>query len=149
MYEAKYVAAAFEHQFETIEKVVGFKPEYHNGTGYLDSVVTKLKLNQGEVAKMVDDNGRRCIMVGTLFGTVVVFQRYPDNTDKIVCNYPVKLSWFGLHIGGNYITSERDINHLFGRAEPNVGQKIQNMLKTPEVIASVKDDIGRRVISKF
>lgn len=138
MIDKNYVAAAFIDHFEKITKIIEFDKKYHNGTGYLDNAV-HIPLKQGETAKMIDDARRKCILVGTLFGTVIVFQRYSDNLDKIVCNFPQGLSEFGFHIGGTHLVNEADIHHLFGTCESNIGEKIKKLLESARVRKYVND----------
>lgn len=81
----------FSNLFDYIKEEVPFNPDWANGTGYFDGLSrnTKLlKLENGQRVKAVDEHGRRLIIVGTRLGNCVVFERYSDNANIIVCNLP-------------------------------------------------------------
>lgn len=86
-------ASTFEYSYNRISAVVEYSQEWENGTGYLDYACSEVKLQPGEVAKSKDNAGRRIILVGTRFGTVVIFERYPLKTNNgdnliVVSNLP-------------------------------------------------------------
>lgn len=61
---------------------VEFKPEYHNGTGYFDPI-TKIDLGS-EIVKMVDENGRRIVVIPCPRQNVVLNERYRDDQQSVV-----------------------------------------------------------------
>lgn len=61
---------------------VEFKPEYHNGTGYFDPIA-KTDLGS-EIVKMVDENGRRIVVIPCPRQNVVLNERYRDDQRQVV-----------------------------------------------------------------
>jgi hypothetical protein len=133
-----YIAKVFNEQFDKIQKTIDFKEDFKNNTGYLNGVVEFAEVPEGEIVKMVDDFGRRCILIGTLFGTTVVFQRYADSEDRYVCNLPRELERFGFHLTGNRIESEATLHHFFGTWEPNIGEKLRDLNKRLDQLNSAR-----------
>lgn len=123
------IAEAFNRHFNAIEKSIQFREDFKNGTGYLDGVVELADVDEGDLVTMLDDYGRKCILVGTLFGTVVIFQRYSESEEAFAINYPQVLSSLGLYTGTARIQSEAEIHHLFGTHEDNIGVKIKKFEK--------------------
>lgn len=76
---AAIIAAIFANN--TIEQVE-FKPEYHNGTGYFDPIA-KVDLGS-EIVKMVDENGRRIVVIPCPRQNVVLNERYRDDQERVV-----------------------------------------------------------------
>ena len=70
----------FQRIFQQIQNEIPFDPSWANGTGYLDGAVSHT-LPPGKMAKTIDNYDRRVILIGTRFGTVVVFDRYQGQTD--------------------------------------------------------------------
>lgn len=72
-------------------KEVAEKPEWNNGTGYFNGVcrdeVLRETMSQGEIVKFFTTNGRPGLIVMTLGGPVVFFQRYTDG-GPIMFNAP-------------------------------------------------------------
>lgn len=71
----------FSQVFEKIENVIEYSRSWENKTGYLDNAASIVNLKPAEMAKSVDHNGRRIILIGTRFGTVVVFDRFIGQTN--------------------------------------------------------------------
>lgn len=118
----------FQRAFEEIPTVLlPFDPTWANGTGYYDYAVKKVRLAVGELAKSVDDENRRIIFIGTRFGTVVIFDRFSDQTNAgvYVANYP-KETIFKYLVGTSSITDEAMVN-IFGF--DNLGQVIEKIAK--------------------
>lgn len=89
------VKGQFEICLNSIENVIEFKSEWHNGTGYFDNLVYEeiQDLSVGDRFKTVDQNGRRIAGVVTPFGNVVVFERYSDSENgPVVNNTPTELN---------------------------------------------------------
>lgn len=114
----------FANHFNAITKTVEFKPEWNNGTGYMDGIVYDRFLENGEVAKTTTENNRRVIIVGTRFGNCVFFERYTPTPETenvvIVSNVPRRLT--------NIITSGRLGYDEFCRlASPhlNIGKAVE------------------------
>lgn len=122
--------------------VVPYYWKYSNGTGYFDSAVELVKLDQGEEAVMIDNLGRKCILIGTLFGTVIVFQRHAAANSSWACNYPQELRDFGLYHGVNSIPSNDPISmyQLLGDVSrpDNVGEKLKKLLQSEKVREYIK-----------
>jgi hypothetical protein len=121
-------------------KVIPFTPEFDNGTGYHDSMVKLVKLEQGEEATMIDGSGRKCILIGTLFGTVILFHRYTDREDVWGCNFPRKLNMYGLYTGTTGIMedAERYLNQILGFFKnDNIGQRLNKLLNDTDVYSYV------------
>ena len=76
------VGAIFAERYNEIENELEFDPKWNNGTGYFDHAVSMVRLNPGEVARSYDEKSkRRLIFVGTRFGTIVVFDRYSNQSE--------------------------------------------------------------------
>ena len=77
----------FTEAFEAAASI-DFNPEWANGTGYYDTAVYE-PLEIAEVRKTITDNDRRMLLIGTRFGTVVVFDRYSGPDHRVfVSNTP-------------------------------------------------------------
>ena len=116
----------FKSRFNAIQTFIPFKPEWHNGTGYFDAL-TRYPLQPGDIAKMRDENGRRIILMGTRFGTVVVFDRYKDQTDGGV--YVVNHNGnplFKLIFGSGAITGDT-MAQLFWRKDQHIHHIIEEI----------------------
>ncbi len=126
----------FTEAFNSVKKVVPFDTKWMNGTGYFDGVVHMVKLAVGEMAKSTDEVGRRLIMVGTRFGTVVVFDRYNEqNNDGIwVTNKPssavLRELMSGTNVGLNEMVTIVGGN---GNLRDNIGYTIERMAKELKV----------------
>jgi hypothetical protein len=90
--QEKTALSVFNDLFDSIEEVVPFNPSWKNGTGYLDGGVksdSAVGLPKGRRVKFVDDMGRRCVLIGTEHGNIVLFKRYADpESGVIVINSP-------------------------------------------------------------
>lgn len=66
---------------------IPYNSNWSNGTGYYDGA-TKYILAPGKIVKSVSPvgNNRKMLLVGTRFGTVVVFERYTDGANGIFVN---------------------------------------------------------------
>ena len=74
--------------WNSISNVVNYNNNWANGTGYLNHA-TEFPLPKGELVKFTDEYDRKGILIGTRFGTVVVFQRFSDSAEtSIVFNFP-------------------------------------------------------------
>lgn len=78
----------FKSVLEKIAFEVPFETEWKNGTGYFDHAVD-CYVPEGRVVKsLCPTTKRRIILVGTVLGTVVVFERYTPDMDQ-----PFILTW--------------------------------------------------------
>lgn len=90
--EEETALMVFNNLFENIEEEVQFNPSWKNGTGYLDGGVksdSAIGLPKGKRVKFIDDMQRRCILIGTEYGNIVLFKRYADpESGVVVINSP-------------------------------------------------------------
>jgi hypothetical protein len=141
---SKYANERFTKAFNAARRVP-FDPKWNNATDYMDGAVdAKLDLAQGDIVASYTglENRRRLIIVGTVFGNVVIFDRYTDNTDKefpvFVINAPYPLRQLGLLKEGHQ--NEEQVLAIVGDPqyplnEPNIGQrltKLKEALDNPE-----------------
>lgn len=126
----------FSEVFDSITDTLEYNKEWENGAGYFDAAVHHKSVNvkPGEMAKSIDDKGRRIIFVGTRIGNFVVFDRFSTNTNDpenavFVSNSPRDLFRAGMCQGPGKI-DYKEMTHLLrdnirGR---NIGQKLNNLL---------------------
>ena len=129
-------ASMFADQFDHIGKVIGFDPDWHNGTGYFNALQqAKGLVKNGEFAKTVDNHGRRIIVLGTALGNVVIFERNSPSEEQrsqvLVTNCPTSLKHMLMLSGA--LTPDH-LDSLIGSrptASPwdNVGSKLDTMIK--------------------
>ncbi|QTH80244.1 hypothetical protein PA10_00044 [Pseudomonas phage pPa_SNUABM_DT01] len=85
----------FEAYYATIATSIGFEQSWKNGTDYLNGAIKNVKLEDGKLAKSIDDHGRRIILIGTQHGTIVLFERFspqvPNQPFVVVHNEPREL----------------------------------------------------------
>jgi len=121
---------AFELALENITAVVPFDPTWANGTGYFDGAVDGLKLSIGEVVKSTCPTGRRLIIVGTVLGNVIVFERKAPGVGRFMLTYNSHEA-LNLMLGGSALTLAQfhmvvtswDVNE-------NIGTYLDNMYNT-------------------
>lgn len=117
----------FMKRYNQTEKVIPFKEEWANGTGYYDGAVDDVKLSPGEEAKSVSPapNNRRMLFIGTHLGTVVLFERYTDGAHgTVVKNISSDMRRLGMipdgHIGYD------SMNLILGwSSEDNIGKRLE------------------------
>lgn len=90
----------FMKSWNKIQGTIEFNPKWMNDTDYLDHAVKgehAPKMHPGQMMKsQFPDSNRHIILIGTNFGNVVVFERFPDgNGDVIVSNHPHALEQIG------------------------------------------------------
>ena len=140
--ESNQAGRVFEQAFCGITNVITFDPTWANGTGYFDGAV-KVPMAIGAVAKSNDTAGRRIILIGTRFGTVVVFDRYSGQTDGGVyvhnhrTNKLLKTTIGDSNISGS---SMENILDWFDPAKRNIGHLIE------EIYAEIKKGIAKEAI---
>lgn len=126
------VGTVFTERFEQITKEVPFSDKWNNGTGYYDHACELVNLKPGELAKSYDQNtSRRIILIGTRFGTVVLFDRYSKQTDggTYVTNAPT--NWVLKQFMSNSAVGEAEAYRLLGSWKPenNLGYTIEELAK--------------------
>lgn len=84
----------FSDQFDLVEVEIPFDPKWdidlgRVGAGCFDNLISLLKLEDGEEVKSTCPvTGRKLIMIGTKYGTMVFFQRYGNRSDTIAHDGP-------------------------------------------------------------
>lgn len=122
------------------EKEEAKRIPYHLGGAHHDEHVKALR--PGEVARAMDDHGRKIILVGTRFGTVLIYPRnrfgfdmdlggvFPERLVKAGVEYSVSTAAkLGQVIGGGYYLVNENNPTIFR----NIGERI-------ELIARVYND---------
>ena len=123
--------------WNAIGTVVNYSESWKNGTGYLDNGVN-VPVLKGEMVKFTDEYDRKGILIGTRFGTVVVFQRFSDSAEtSIVFNIPKSKAIKALmgkdgplslekleEVTGAYVVSNRVCSH-----GTNIGATIEAIAK--------------------
>ena len=121
---------------EKITESVPFDPSWSNGTGYYDGAVKA----PVPVCKWVWSHdqitNRYLILIGTRFGTIVVFERYRHGgkAPVIVCNVPRKGYTIWQTAGLNSQLGERVLTHVLGDPEfpmiaPNIGMTVETLAR--------------------
>lgn len=134
----------FNKIFNRVDKVLAFDPRYANNTGYLDGLVKLVQLNQGEILKMIDDLGRKAIIVGTLFGPIVIFERYAvildGDVQRYIKNCPPELSKYGF-VTSNNLVEYQEMCHVLNYTESdlNLGQKILKLTQSKQMMKVIND----------
>lgn len=106
---------------------IAFNAAWANGTGYFDGAVAE-EIEAGEVRQCKDNLGRQLVLIGTPVGTCVVFERYSDNKEKLVCNLPVVVE--KLIAAGNQC-DDRTALMLFNYGT-NIGQTLNCLVQTAD-----------------
>lgn len=98
----------FIYLFNHTRIAVQFKPEWANGTGYLDKICYEDELiPPGMVGKTVDNHNRRVLVLGTKKGPVAVFERYTDGKNGcLVANFPYTIRRYDSGLGSGEILEE-------------------------------------------
>jgi hypothetical protein len=129
----------FNSVFEQAEKIP-YDSSWENGTGYFDGAVN-YQLEVGKVAATVDPNNRSILLIGTRWGSVVIFYRYENNTGPVVKNYPKSRKLRDLAQQENEYLEYLDLVFMLGNgkrklterkhyySEMNIGEKLEYMFK--------------------
>ena len=117
----------FEKAFSAIANVVAFKESWKNGTGYFDNAVFDREINV--ISKSVDPNGRRMVLIPTMVGVVVVFERYLDG-DVIVSNEPLSIKKLVAGLDVNTSLGEQELEFYLGTewGIPHIGERIEEFM---------------------
>jgi hypothetical protein len=114
----------FNAHYEQITQEVEYKPAWCTEGGHFDYAqfdpVLKAMLPAGAVVRCLDEHNRKVIFVGTDWGLVVVFQRYSDDPESVVCHLPRKLAQNGMKFYG-YLSLEELEVLLGSNTSPNIG----------------------------
>lgn len=126
------VGTIFTERYEEVTTEIDFDPKWANGTGYYDYAVEAVELKPGEMAKSFDaGTGRRIILIGTRFGSVVVFDRYTNQGEGgvYVTNEPANFVIKQFVPSGSI--GEHSMYVLLGSwgIETNLGYTIEKMAK--------------------
>lgn len=111
--------------FERVNYEVNFQPRWLTDDGHFDWALHDQHLHDllppGTLARCTDDHGRRVLFVGTDWGPVVVFERYSDEAESLVCQLPAKLKRYGMDFVG-YLSLD-ELHILLGNQHcNNIGQ---------------------------
>ena len=126
--------SAFEYisaQKKERDHVIEFKEEWHNGTGYMDHLVTEetgLPVGHRFVTQTPGENTRRVVGIVTPVGNVVFFERYSNkDSEVIVVNTPASVA--GLIPSGQQeqVIFERAIGAVEG-FNTNIGQSLRDVV---------------------
>lgn len=75
---------------------IAFSPRWGNKIGQFECIPADVKLEPGSMRASFDNCGRKMILVGSIYGTVVVFKRYSDESNNEFCyNAPSLLEELG------------------------------------------------------
>jgi len=134
MTQSSLVAALFDKKFNMITTEIPYDPAWNNNTGYFDNAVegpNAVILEPTMEAKSTTDNNRKLIFIGTVLGTIVVFQRYSGRSDVIVTNQTKALhSTYLIPFGSiDYDTLVNVVGNGYS-VESNVGYWINNIAQT-------------------
>lgn len=128
----------FNNIHNAIQEEIPYNQVWANGTGYLDRAV-KEKLQPGTMVRSITDDNRKIIMIGTRFGTIVLFQRYEyGGNDTIVYNAPGR-SLVKELLGTTSLDALR-LEHItgysqkYGKLSKNIGEIIEYIMEDLEEI---------------
>ena len=112
---------------------IAYDPNWANGTGYYDYAVTgehAPHLEEGEVVACTSPspNNRKIVIIGTVFGNVVVFERYTDGASGVfVSNVPDEVkALFRVLLRGS-IEDDMMIELVGDITVKNIGKKLQDL----------------------
>jgi hypothetical protein len=115
--------------------LIEFNPDWANGTGYYDNAVSE-KLEIAEVRKTITSNDRRMLLIGTRYGTIVVFDRYSGPEHRVFVSNTPRSTLIDTLVPSGAI-GERAMAIITGGWSPsnNIGKLIEtimNDVKRPE-----------------
>lgn len=121
---------------EKITESVPFDSSWSNGTGYYDGAVKAPVPNSKWVWSYDPVTKRFIVLIGTKFGTVVLFERYSHGSKApvIVTNTPRKGYTIWQLAGLNSQLGERVLTHVLGDPEfptiaPNIGMTVETLAR--------------------
>lgn len=122
------VTKIFNDAYESAAEIE-YNPKWKTENGYFTGAVDE-PLNPGSFMKFTDDESRRGLMVGTRFGTVIVFEKFQNSTGMYyAASTPFSKTIRELIPGG--IIGERAMSVITGGKRPdnNIGIIIEEMYK--------------------
>ena len=106
-----------------------FDESWCNGTGSFDSAVY-FNLQPAEMRKCRDQHGRRIILIGTRFKTIVVFDRFRGQEDDgvYVTNFKTN-DLLGNLLSGSSVGEQEMVTLMghWGLLQNNIGRKIEQI----------------------
>ena len=128
MSNTNYEGQLFNRVFNSIEDVIEFDPTWGNGTGYFNYATT-VPVEVGALKASRDTYGRRIILIGTRYGTVVIFDRFKGQTEGgiYVKNVPHRNTLIKELLGHSNLTYEQMVIAIGRRS--NLGLLIEESLK--------------------
>ena len=142
MSNAAFVDTFFNQVFDRVQNTLEFKPEWANGTGYLDHCAEGPHapvLAPGEMAKSTDNFGRPMVIIGLPVGNLVVFRRYSKESGVYTYNASREFDqhWMGTYCQGKQTLE--DLKALFGEwsDSENIGQRMPQKTDLRKTILDV------------
>lgn len=122
----------FEKAFNNVNtKEIKFDHNWSNGTGYFDFAVIGdhvPTVPSGTMVKTQTPHGRKIIIIGTILGNVVVFQRYDGRDDIYVLNTTTNISHGGWFESGRLDDRQMSIAvGEYGDGLDNIGNRIKQI----------------------
>lgn len=118
--------AFFSAWFDNISQEVTYEPNWTTEDGHFDHAlrdpVLQLMLPPGQLLRCLDEHNRKAIFIGTPWGAAVVFQRYSDDPQSLVCQLPKKVEKYGMRFYG-YLSLEELQTLLGDDHTPNIGNQ--------------------------
>lgn len=90
--------AEFVKLHTSARREIPFDSAWENGTGYFDHACKMVELAPGETARSEDTHGRPILLVGVRGGTIVVFKRYSEAANLLLCSNSPKRTLVDLEI---------------------------------------------------
>ena len=138
----------FLKHYDQITNEIPFNPLWNNGTGYYDGAVEGGNcpvLKAGEMAKCISDspNCRHIIIVGTVLGNVVVFERFTGGQSEVLTyNCSMSMSSTGL-IHSSGALSFCDVSLILGD-----GDKFQSSNNIGILLGKITHALNRQTVAE-
>ena len=137
-----YEGQLFNRVFNSIktEDTIEFDPKWENGTGYLNGA-TKVHVEVGVIKASKDTHGRRILLIGTRYGTTVIFDRFKDQTvgGIYVMNTPSKNTLIKSLLGHSNLSYEHMENAIGGIT--NIGLLIEDIFEEDREVNLPEENI--------
>lgn len=120
----------FTGAYRKIEKTIPYQMEWKDDEGYYSGIHRHVRLESAEMVKTEDENGRRIIFIGTRFGTIAVFDRYPDQSEGGVYVTSAPMNPVLRTMMSNSVVGAGEMAVLLGSwydITRNIGYTIENM----------------------
>lgn len=121
-------AEFFLRCFESIEREIAFNLHWvgeDNFDGVCKNSALAAALRPGELAKSVDDHGRKIILIGTRYGTVAVFQLCCDSLSQIGKSLPDEVDCLRVIDTTGPLDSANILALLGGKDCSNIGEFLE------------------------